>query len=383
MKLIIDGDYNKSLVELIRKQNFPISHVIVHVPQNPIGNGSIFLSKEIPSFEEFEEYTRVIQNNDIIPIAGIDSTCQGNFEANIQQFKATTALFETLGELGYKNILVSSPNNIGFVKENLPSTKIYVSYSQYVTSLNRGKILFEIGADNIVLHPDIVRYFKVLENFIKLKKNLKKTKEINCILPLNIGCNWGCIQWYQHHNLQSHRTIDSPVFSNQEDLSDIENEFDYPLLYCWKNRLEKPENILKSGWISPSNIELYENLGYETYVLYTSGFSTEKILEIINNYEKKQLTINFNEILNIPEPYGSYWSSNEVRNSMIKLKPEIISDFCKDFPYQTHYPLENEMNSYCAEYVKKLQNGNIQEKNKILDLINDKMKIMEKGVKER
>lgn len=383
MKLIIDGDYNKDLVRIINEQKLPVSHIFVHVPQNPIGNSSIFLSKKIPTFEEFEEYTRFIQENDIIPIAGIDSTCQGNFEAHIQQYKATIALFETLGELGYKNILVSSPNNIGFVKEHLPVMKIYLSYSQFVTSLNRGKILFEIGADNIVLHPDIIRYFKVLENFIKLKKNLKKTKEINCILPLNIGCNWGCIHWYQHHNLQSHRTINSPVFANQEDLSDIENEFDYPLLYCWKKRLEKPENILKSGWISPSNIELYENLGYETYILYTNGFSTEKILEIINSYEKKQLAINFNEILNIPEPYGSYWSSNEVRNSMIKLKPEIISDFCKDFPYQTHYPLENEMNSYCIEYVKKLQNGNIQEKNKILNLINDKMKIMEKGVKER
>lgn len=383
MKLIIDGEYDKDLVELIGKRSLPVSHVIVHVPQNPLGNGSIFLPKITPTFEEFEEFTRVILDNNIIPIAGIDSTCQGNFEAHLQQYKATTRLVKTLKEMQYKNILVSSPNNIGFFKEHFPSAKIFLSYSQYVTSLNRGKILFEIGADNIILHPDVIRYFNVLKNFIKFKQNFKKTREIESILPLNIGCNWGCIHWYQHHNLQSHRTINSPVSSNQEDFSDIEDEFDYPMLYCWKERLEKPENILKAGWISPSNIEMYENLGFETFILYTSGFSTDKILEIIKNYEERRLAIDFNEILNIPEPYGSYWSSNEVRNSMIKLKPEIIGDFCKGFPYQAHYPLENEMGSYCIEYVKKLQNGNIQERNKILNLINDKMKLMEKGVIER
>ena len=274
-------------------------------------------------------------------------------------------------------------NNIGFVKEHFPLAKIFLSYSQYVTSTNRGKILFEIGADYIILHPDIVRYFNILTNFIKFKQNFKKTREIESILPLNIGCNWGCIHWYQHHNLQSHRTINSPVFSNQEDISGVENEFDYPLLYCWKERLEKPENLLKSGWISPSNIEMYENLGFETFVLFTSGFSTNKIIEIIKDYEEKQLRTNLNEILNFPEPYGNYWASNEARNSMVKLKPEIVDSFCKDFPYQAHYPLENEMINYCSEYIKNFQIRDDQERNKVLNLINDKMKLMEKGVVKR
>ena len=124
MQIIIDGDYNKDLVTLIRKQNLPVTHFIVHVPQNPIGNGSIFLPKKIPSFSEFEEFTRILHDNDITPIAGIDSTCQGNLEAHLQQYKATKAFVETLEGLEYKNILVSSPNNIGFFKENSPLMKI-------------------------------------------------------------------------------------------------------------------------------------------------------------------------------------------------------------------------------------------------------------------
>jgi len=383
MKLIIDGDFDKDLVKIIGKQNLPVSHIIAHVPQNPIGNGSIFLPENSPTFKEFEELSKVILDNNIIPIAGIDSTCQGNLEAHMEQYRASCNLLETLQELQYENLLVSSPNNISFVKEHFPLAKIFLSYSQYVTSTNRGKILFEIGADNIILHPDIVRYFNVLQSFIQLKQNFKQTRVIESILPLNIGCNWGCIHWYQHHNLQSHRTINSPVFPNQAEISGVEDEFDYPLLYCWKERLEKPENILKSGWISPTNIEMYEKIGYETFILFTSGFSTDKILEIIKNYEEKKLTLDLDKLLNIPEPYGNYWSSREVKNSMIKLKPEIVSDFCNHFPYQAHYPLEDEMNSYCLDYVSKFQKSTNQGRNKILDLINDKMKLMEKGVVER
>jgi len=168
MNIIIDGDYNKELVTLIHDENLPVTHFIVHVPHNPIGNGSIFLPKISPSLKEFEEFTNFLIDNNITPIAGIDSTCQGNLEAHHQQYNATKALIESLEGLGYRDILISSPNNIGFFKENSPSMKILLSYSQCVTSLNRGKIFFEIGADSIILHPDILRYFNILKNFIQL-----------------------------------------------------------------------------------------------------------------------------------------------------------------------------------------------------------------------
>ena len=383
MNIIIDGDYNKELVALIDREKLPVTHIIVHVPQNPIGNSSIYLPKNLPTLEEFEEYTKIIQEHGIIPIAGLDSTCQGNLEAHLQQYKATESLIETLERLDYKNLLVSSPNLIGFFKEHSPLMKIYLSYSQCVTSINRGKILFEIGADCIILNPDILRYFNVLKNFINYKKKFKENQEIECILPLNIGCNWGCIQWYQHHNLQSHRTINSPVFSNQEKISDVENEFDYPLLYCWKDRLSKPESLLKAGWISPSNIDMYENLGYTTYTLYTAGFSTNKIVEIIRSYAQKELTCNFNEIINIPQPYGEFWSDYKIKSALIELKPEILNEFCLNFPYNAHFPSEKEMNNYCIDYSKRMQNGNIQERDIILRLIRGNMRIMERGAVER
>ena len=108
MKFIIDGDYNQDLISLIENEKLPVSHVIVHVPENPIGNSSIFLPKILPNFSEFENYTKLIQKHGITPIAGIDSTCQGNLEAHIKHYEAVNSLFHKLHELNYKDILVSS-----------------------------------------------------------------------------------------------------------------------------------------------------------------------------------------------------------------------------------------------------------------------------------
>ncbi|MBN1801602.1 MAG: hypothetical protein JW891_08870 [Candidatus Lokiarchaeota archaeon] len=379
MRIIIDGPINKDLITKIKNQGFPVTHCIIHVPQNPMGNSSIFLPKKIPSFDDFKDITSFLLDNDIIPIAGLDSTCQGNLEAHIQQYNAINALIQTLEAIGYKDILVSSPNNIGFFKEHAPSMKIVLSYSQYVTSINRGKIFFEIGADSIILHPDIIRYFNILKNFIKLKKQFKSSKDIDYILPLNIGCNWGCIHWYHHHNLQSHRTTNSPVFSNQENLSNVLYEFDYPLLNCWRERIKNPENILKAGWISPVNIGKYENLGYDTFTLYTNGFSNEKTMEIINNYVEKRNKMSLKNIINIPEPYGEYWKQMEGKDFLFDLNTSEIETFCLNYPYEAHYPSEKIINEYCNDFTKILKIRSSKERENVLTTIKNKIKNMEKG----
>jgi hypothetical protein len=383
MKFIIDGEYQKELISRISRENLPVSHIIVHVPQNPFGNGSIFLPKVLPNLEEFEKYSKLIQDYGITPIAGIDSTCQGNLEAHIKQNSAYKVLINELKDLGYNDILVSSPNNIGFLKANFPTIRIYLAYSQYVTSLNRAKIFFELGADYITLHPDVIRSFYTLENFIKLKEKWDSSRKFEYILPLNIGCNWGCIQWFQHHNLQSHRTIVSPLSSEQQNNSDIEDAFDYPLLYCWKKRLEKPVNLLKAGWISPDNIELYENIGYSTFLLLTGGFSVNKIVKVIQSYTKKSLNNSFNEFLNIPQPYGAYWSNDELFNSMLQLDSEVIKEFNKNFPYYITYLDEREINHHCLKYVSKLPNGSFSDKQKLIQLITNKLNKIEKGAVNR
>ena len=51
MKIVLDGDYNKELVTLIKKEELPVTHIIVHVPHNPIGNSSIFLPKNLPTIQ--------------------------------------------------------------------------------------------------------------------------------------------------------------------------------------------------------------------------------------------------------------------------------------------------------------------------------------------
>ncbi|MBD3196645.1 MAG: hypothetical protein GF317_16435 [Candidatus Lokiarchaeota archaeon] len=379
MNFIIEGNYDTKLINVIIERNLPVSHVIIHAPHNPIGNGSILLPEEIASREEFEQYTKFILDKGLIPVFGIDSSCQGNLEAHIEHFKAYQRYVEEMIELGYENVLVSSPNILAFIKKNFPSLNIFLSYAQFTTSTNRAKIYFHMGAKSIILHPDILRYFPAMRNLIKLQSKNPKIENTNYVLPLNLGCNWSCIYWFDHHNMQSHRTIESPVSSNELTISDVENAFDFPVLSCWKKRLERPDQVLKSGWISPFNIEKYEEMGYDTFLLFTYGFSAEKIIDILESYLNKSSEGNFTEFLNIPHPYGEYGLQEDIEHSLIQLDAELVKEFCDKFPYEHYYPEEDEMNTFCIEYARRAVSGNEKQKTNLLSIMQKNLEKLERG----
>lgn len=383
MEIVLEGDYSKEVVQIIKEKDLPVTHYIVYIPDSSFGSGSITLPEQLPSWEDFEDFLSVLKDTNIVPIANLDTSCQGNLEAHVDQYNANMELLDKLESLSIKDYLVSAPNNIRFIKHQKKDVRVSLSYAQLVTSMNRAKVLFDIGADTIVLHPDTLRNLKSMKNFLKIPTKFFPDRDLDYILPLNLGCNWGCIQWYYHHNMQSHRTINSPVLPNQESISNVDNEFDYPLLYCWKRRLEKPSNILKAGWISPHSIQMYENLGYKRFLLMTYGMDSNQIVSMIRGYNTKLLEQPFNDFLNIPHPYGKYWNVEKSRSTLPLLEPKLLKDFCDGFPYEESYPFEKEAEKYCNEYINKFEKGNIESKDQILELINNKLTELYKGAVKR
>ncbi|MFX0103727.1 MAG: hypothetical protein ACFFCS_29465 [Candidatus Hodarchaeota archaeon] len=379
MDIIVDGGFNKDLITLKKEGNLPISHVIAHVPGNPMGNSSIFLPKNLPSMGDFEDFITLLKENGIVPIAGLDSTCQGNLEAHAKQVDANLALLDKLKELEINEILVSSPNNVGFLRAKYPASKIYLSYSQFVTTLNRARIFFDIGVDVITVHPDILRDMKILENMLKLPSKMDKNREFDYILPLNIGCNWGCIQWYSHHNMQSHRTTFSPVLNDQESISGVKHEYDHPLLYCWRRRINEPGNLLRAGWISPDNLQKYQKLGYNKFLVCTNGMDQKQAKHTLQSYAMGVLEAPLNKLLNIPHPYGDYWQSSLANESLGQLEPSLVKEFNANHPSNTNHAKENEIEEYCAEYGKKLKPTKAEASTVVLEIINQNLKRIHKG----
>jgi hypothetical protein len=73
----------------------------------------------------------------------------------------------------------------------------------------------------------------------------------------------------------------------------------------------------------------------------------------------------------------------KVLKAMFSLKPTLIEDFCNNFPYHTYYPFESDINEYCASYIKKYKSENETNKKELIELIDQKMKQLEKGAIER
>jgi hypothetical protein len=217
--------------------------------------------------------------------------------------------------------------------------------------------LFKFGADVLYLHPDIVRNVSLLRNLQKLSQADLPAGTRAMVLPLNIGCNWGCIHWYQHHNLQSHRTLVSPLNPSPESISDEPDGFDYPILDCWRKRLEHPSELLRAGWIPPPDLHRYQELGYDTFLVVVSGLGKSESLRLIRAYAEQLPLDGFERYLAIAHPYGEYWPAESARQALVSLNAEFLSDFCAGFPFDEVYPFESRAEEYCRSVVSRLKSG--------------------------
>ena len=172
MDLIVESDINSEIIKLIKEKKYPVSRIILHVPDSPFGNGSIFLPKDLPAYSMFKKFVEDAHSAGINIIAGLDTTCQGNLEAHVDHNAAIEKSVFNLRDLGINEFLVSAPNVIGYIKARVPEARVYLSYSQQVTTLNRARIFLDIGSDAIILHPDVIRYQPLLKNMVKLPQKI-------------------------------------------------------------------------------------------------------------------------------------------------------------------------------------------------------------------
>ncbi|MFH0832615.1 MAG: hypothetical protein V1900_02775, partial [Candidatus Aenigmatarchaeota archaeon] len=131
---------------------------------------------------------------------------------------------------------------------------------------NTAKYFEDIGVERITLPPNFNRMLAALE---KLRRN------VDCELEtiVNLGCLWECPINYYHASLGGH-------FSQDDMRMDY---VDYPRLKCSMKRLE-PTELIKSGWIRPEDVHIFEKAGIEWFKIAGREKSTEWLLRCAKAY---------------------------------------------------------------------------------------------------
>lgn len=156
---------------------------------------------------------------------------------------------------GVKRITVSMPYLIRFIKYYYPGSHITASICAEIESVQRAKDFEAIGADMIVPAKDLNREFDTLE---KLVKNTSMDVKVLCTTP----CIYKCSDLYYHMNLSAVRDnmLANSFAKKGEFLS-------YTTARCQRRKLEKVEEYIKSPWIRPEDVDVYEKIGIQNFKL--------------------------------------------------------------------------------------------------------------------
>lgn len=214
----------------------------------------------------------------------LNASCLGSIEFTRLGRKKIYRLFRWLVDIKVDKITVTIPYLLQLIKDKHPHLKLCVSTIAEVDSLQKALFWQKIGADEITLsHLSLCRNFNQL-SLIR--------KAVSCKLRLiaNAGCLYQCPLSQYHTSWDSHAS--QLRFSNKAGLL-----ISYYTLFCRYLRLLNPDEFIRSQWIRPEDLHIYENIGINAIKLTDRRCSSSEIIKITKAYSERKYQGNLLDLL--------------------------------------------------------------------------------------
>lgn len=181
------------------------------------------------------------------------------------------------------SLTVASPYLLRLIKKQYPKFKVRASAFAMVATPDKARQWEDMGADTICISAIATnRNFKNLE---KIRRN------VSCELQLiaNASCLADCAHEITHMNM----------LTNSSRANDRNRGFclDYCFLNCSKKRLEDPINLIKSVWIRPEDIHIYEELGFSNFKILERSCPTKLLMRRVDAYVAREFNGNLLELV--------------------------------------------------------------------------------------
>jgi len=213
----------------------------------------------------------------------LNSPCAGGLEYTPSGKKHLIKQLDWLEKSGVDSVVVSIPFLVEFIKKKFRRMKITVSVIAHVNSVERARFFEELGADTITVD------FMENRNF-RLLKALKEAVKCEIQLLLNDICLYGCPFRFYHYNLMGHCSQENFKIKNRR--ADF-----YCLLKCTLLRYSRPEELLRSRWIRPEDLNVYERIGIDLFKISGRTESTSWIINAMQAYSNRQYAGNLLDLL--------------------------------------------------------------------------------------
>jgi len=293
-KLSLAANYDLDLVSKLAPH--PVDEVYGKFPTDGVSSGRPHYMATPLSEADLRRYVSLLDHHGIAFNYLLNSACFGNHEWTKPWQKRVTALLAKLGDMGVRRVTVSTPFLLELVKRRFPEFKVRVGIYAQVDTPRRARFWEDLGADAIVLES-----VSINRNFRRLA-DIRKAVHCDLELIANHVCLMNCPMQTYHQNGFAHASDDSSTLF-----------IDYCFMRCSRQRLADPSQFIKSAWIRPEDIAVYETMGYTTFKLLERGIPSAELLRRVKAYSERQFDGNLAELLlsygfKQPVQKESFWS---------------------------------------------------------------------------
>lgn len=178
----------------------------------------------------------------------MNATCLGNKEFSEEGRWELLQRLEWLREVGAAAVVTANPYIMELLKENFPDLEMQVSVLACVNDPRKARFFRDLGASVIHLDPQMNRDFRRL-------KAVRQAVDCRLSVVVNEGCLFSCPIREYHANMISHS------------LESIRDRYyvDYCYYKCSLKRGTDPAEYLRSPWIRPEDLEVYQAMGIDYF----------------------------------------------------------------------------------------------------------------------
>lgn len=285
MRLSVATNFESALIAGIK--DFPVIELYGKLRQDTIGGGRApyqlaHVSRRRLAQHVHEAHAAGIEFNYLL-----NSSCMGNREITRSGQRAIEKLLEWICKIGVDAVTIATPYLLKLVKTRYPQLKVRISLFAGVDRVRKAQMWEDLGADCIVLDSILVnRELKALER-------IRKSVECDLELLVNNNCLMGCALAPSHMNAIAHSAQ-----------SCHENKgffIDWCFLKCTEMKLRDPVNYIRSEWVRPEDLHVYEDLGYDRFKIVERDIPTEMLIMRVKAYAERRFEGN---LLDLIQPFG-------------------------------------------------------------------------------
>jgi collagenase-like PrtC family protease len=277
-KFSLAANYDPELVPLLAP--YPIDEVYGKFPADGINGGRPRYLATPLSEDDLRRYIRRLDRHGMAFNYLLNGSCFGNREWSRSWQKRVSSLLEKLGDMGVRRLTVSTPFLLELIKRRFPEFKVRVGIYAQVDTPRRARFWEDLGADAITLES-----FSINRNFSRLAA-IRQSVRCDLQLIANHVCLMNCPLQSYHQNGFAHASDDRGTLF-----------IDYCLLRCSRLRLTDPSQFIKSAWIRPEDLGVYEAMGYTTFKLLERGIPSSELLRRVKAYSERRFDGNLADLL--------------------------------------------------------------------------------------